>query len=424
MKALIAILLVVASYATHAAGSSCTYYTRSGFYAGSVRTSGAKLTQDQACVAVGNTLGYSLHWTGSGTNFCSGTRPNGSGGTEGWDDAATFGWATTTAACPTDPCQEWLNANEAVAGPKAGQLITRGATTSPSGEMCLSDDGNGNDVTGGGLYDKGCKVEKAGAGIGSPSGHWFGQLRYTGQSCGASAPTMPPDTGANCVTTSAGQVCISKEKSGCGTVNGDRVCLGEIPPGRCVLISGGGAVCESSATTPPAPDDGEESPAAPDLTIDHTPPGGSTTNTYNYYGPTTVNNSTTVVEGSGAGSANGSGSPNGEDGAADAPEEYGSVPQEWEDCASDLDACVQAQLTGKVSSLAEGIPLLAFATGLDDAFSATPECPAVQMTVFETDYDVMAPVCSVVDDNAVIIALVFQIGWAFCGLRILLKAQQ
>lgn len=331
--------------------------------------------------------------------------------------AASRSFATAgTGPCQEDPC-DYL-------GSFQPDVITRGATSLPSGELCLSDDGQGNDVSGGGLYGKGCKVEKAGAGIESPNGHWFGQLRYTGVSCGEAAPTMPSDTGANCVTTAKGQICISKDKSGCGTFNGDRVCLPDVPPGKCVLLSGGGAVCESSAGSPPAPDNGSGSPAEPDGEVEHVPPASpGTTNVYNYYGPTTVTNSSTPVVGAAPGTASGYPGAEDSDGSAGAPDGYGDTPSEIADCVADMDACATQQATGAFEQLVAGVPILAFASDLNEAFSAMPACPTVDITLFGETYNLMASACSLVEGNQALISLVFIIAWSFFALRVALKAE-
>lgn len=408
MKALVSMLLALVSFGTYAAGASCTYYTRSGFYVGADRTSGPQLSREQACVALGTSLagvsGYTswdLHNTGGTPGVCSGLRydvghPSG----ESFTDNGTFSWTTTTAACPVDPCDAVKDSTATLTG-------------------------TGTSVPASGCYNK-CEYKPDGVGV-ALGGTWVSQGKATGVTGSCGGGPAEESQRPNCISSSKGIFCASKTKRSCGTINGETVCLDDVPHDNCVLTSDGGAVCGSSAGSPPAPDDGDEGGgiASADLELkDSDGAGGG--DTYNYYTSTTVQGSTSGASGDAPGSAGGTGSVagEGEDGSVEGPDGYGDAPSEWSDCASNIDGCVQAQLSGKVGALAEGIPLLAFAAGLDAAFSSAPECPMVQMHVFEADYDVMAPVCEVVEGNRTMISLVFQIGWAFCGLRILMKAQQ
>jgi hypothetical protein len=105
-----------------------------------------------------------------------------------------------------------------------------------------------------------------------------------------------------CVGVSGGTACVAYERDAqnCGTVNGQPLCLGKVPAGKCLFVGGAGVACDSSAGSPPAPDDGVTpgTPATPVAQIETRDPQGNVTNNYSVYSQTQVNNSTGGVTGS------------------------------------------------------------------------------------------------------------------------------
>ncbi|RZO82769.1 MAG: hypothetical protein EVA65_16525 [Oceanococcus sp.] len=134
---------------------------------------------------------------------------------------------------------------------------------------------------------------------GSPLPGWYGTYTYSGETCTVE-PEAPP--AENCLTDSSGnQYCYEPQDQNCGTINGEAVCVGQ--PDGCGTFNGvsmcpddqgcydmpsGSRVCPDGVQTPPAPDDGTPGqPADPDGEI--TDGDG---NTFNYFGPGTVDGST------------------------------------------------------------------------------------------------------------------------------------
>ena len=79
----------------------------------------------------------------------------------------------------------------------------------------------------------------------------------------------------------------------CGYLNGTFTCVTATPAGGCQSAgTGNGVLCDPVATAPPAPDNGTPGvEASPDGNVEASAAGGNTTNTYNYFNQTTVNNS-------------------------------------------------------------------------------------------------------------------------------------
>lgn len=348
--------------------------------------------------------------------------------TGSWSRGAASNTKTTCLSrqvveCPEDPC---VNAKTISDGWKeAGNEVTTGASSEPSGMMCSSDDGHGGGFSGG-LYGAGCEVIRDGAGIGSDGGHWYGQVKYTGQSCPADPAPDPLDSKANCISTASGRVCVSKKKHNCGSVDGVQVCLSEVPEGDCMLLSNGGAVCDASATNVPKDDMGE--PLEASGTISQTSGGTGTsspgtTKTYNYYSSSVVQSSSTTVTGSdGGGDGDGDGDGDGAAEACESDEDcFGSVAED--SCADDLVACVTGAAVGLYEEFG-ATPLIAAATGLYSSFPDGGACPSAPVEVFEESTDAMGSFCTLMEGNADLLGLFFAIGWSLAGLRILLGGNE
>jgi hypothetical protein len=132
---------------------------------------------------------------------------------------------------------------------------------------------------------------------------------YTFNGDGCSAPPPPPEVETagdqekgECVGIQGGSACVAYERDAlnCGTVNGESLCLGKVPDGKCLFIGGSGVACDSSAGSPPAPDDGVTpgTPATPVAQIETRDAQGNVTNNYSVYSQTQINNSTSGVTGS------------------------------------------------------------------------------------------------------------------------------
>lgn len=281
------------------------------------------------------------------------------------------------------------------------------------------------------LCNSGCEYATVGVG-GSIGGKWASAARMTGNMC--EVPSH--NSGANCITSASGTFCAPRnaEATGCGTVNGERVCLADVPAGTCMFLGeSGGLVCASEVGSPPGPSAPGGGPATPDAAL-RLGAGGSSS-TFNYYAGSTVSSSsTTVVGGSnpgGAGSGSGGGSGDGGDGTGgsaggefcDGGDCYGELPSSWTECAANVGACTEGYAAAARDTLVSSVPILAFISEFHDAFSTTSACPAYSMELLDQEYDLMSPVCSVVASNSALIHLVFQIGWSLGALGILLRAQ-
>ena len=319
----------------------------------------------------------------------------------------TRDFATTrrnTVDCPVDPC--------VAAQELADPVMVMGAE-SVSGELCGSDDGSGGTYSGG-LYGKGCRVVKRGAGITSPSGHWYGQVSYTGSSCGASAAPENTASNANCIVQAGKSICVSRDSKNCGTVGGERVCLDAIPDNSCALTSDGGALCMASATDPPKDAMGDPLPADAELTRTAEPTGDTegATETVNYFSSVTVSTSYSIV--TGASTAGGGESGEGEGGSLDDLE------------GGDMEAVDGfGESAGGFWDRVEASPLVSAVSGLSGSLTGGT-CPAWNETVeagafgtYELDFSF---ICGIWEDIAPVISAVMLAVFALAALRILMSA--
>lgn len=326
-------------------------------------------------------------------------------------DSATpsFGVQRQEIECPADPC------STAVELAQPGVAV--GANVAQSGQMCSADDGSGGSYSGG-LNETGCEVVRDGAGISSSDGaHWYGQVKYTGVSCPASPTPQALDSKSNCIVAGGGQMCVSKQKKNCGTVNGQAVCLDSVPSGSCLLLSGGGAVCTAAAET--APKDVMGDPIEPDFEFESTSEANSsdpgTTTTYNYYSQSTVNSSSTPVTGEGGGGSGGDGSSEGGGDGCTEENCAGELPDDFEELESFqsitqgfLDRVGDAGVVASVSSVGEAMP--------------TGACPNWTMEVFGREISLSAPMCTIYDSISGILSAVMLVAWGLLASRIVLSA--
>lgn len=251
-------------------------------------------------------------------------------------------------------------------------------------------------------------------------GTWAGRYESTGVSC-----EVPDELtqNVNCITTASGRVCASRQERNCGVFNGRQMCVDDIPEGIC-KVGEGGAICASGASG--APTDSEGAPATPDAGVKLGNGDGGSGSSFNYFSQTTINGSSTPVVGAGSGSDGLGGDDGDGDGEGGGVEEctseadcYGTLPESFGECVGDLTGCVTSAASAAWGSLRENVPLLSLTANLHASLSSGGSCPSVSVTIFENDYDVMGPVCPLLEDNAGLLSLIFHICWSFMGLRIL-----
>lgn len=306
--------------------------------------------------------------------------------------------------CPDDPCAD-----------EAGKDAFVGIKTEP-GEHCLG--GCAVAVTPAKSIVR-CSV------TGACTYASVAQSTFTGSSCTDQEPATP----GNCVSGSFGRMCIKESPDGndnCGIFNGDRVCVDSIESG-CQSYASGGMACvvEGEGATTELPDDGDSSPAQPQMQVER---DGKVVN---YYNSSTVSNSSVSVVGSQPTGANGTGDGGsggglGGDGVEECTGEdecYGGLPDEAQECADDLVACIGAHASNAFDTVVDGVPVLSFAASLHSAFGTSASCPTAPVTIFEETHDAMAPICALLDAQGGLFELIMQICWGILGLRILLVPQ-
>lgn len=426
---LVGLLLALVCGVAMGADSTCTEF-RARYTGGGGPISGAWFSGAsqadvglQACSSLADAMvGLSLFIGGmsrhvvshSGVGYTAGS-PSFCTGTFNWEPGpySTSGFGTHnfqsqnvgTALCPSaDPCTDTL----AIADP----VVVMGAT-SVGGELCGSDDGTGGAFAGG-LYGKGCAVVKRGAGISSAGGHWYGQVSYTGVSCGASASPVNTASTANCVASGGGSVCVSRTDAGAVRVGGETVDVRDVPEDSCSLLSGGGALCDSGATE--VPKDSGGTPLDPTLALTATgEPTGTTegaSSTVNYYSSVVVSESYSIVTGSSSSGLDGSG----EGGSGSVDDLEGGDMEE---------AGTFVESAGGFWDRVQGSALVSAVAGISGSLSGGT-CPAWNETVeagafgtYELDFSF---ICVMWEDIAPVISAVMLACFAFAALRILMSA--
>lgn len=266
----------------------------------------------------------------------------------------------------------------------------------------------------------GCNATINGVSV-SAGGKYSGYYKHSGTSCDTEEEATGQADGANCITTSSGRVCASKQDKNCGVFNGKTMCAASVPEGSCVLFEGG-AICDGESSGGPKDSEGE--PLTPDALVGSGGVGNPDGN-YNYYNSSTVSSSSTTVVGSGSGADGGGSTGDGEgEGGVDECESeaecYGELPEEVASCSEDLLECVLGHAAGAWDTVTEGVPILAFASELHSAFGTTASCPEAPVTILGESHDVMASVCSLLNANSSLLELIFQVCWGILGVRILI----
>lgn len=338
---------------------------------------------------------YSGDGPGGASDSCVGSRTRlcgaGGGSCGSW---TTTNWPVSfpsgTMACPHDPCEAF-----------GGLPTEAGGAGSWVGEnLCRTEDAAGNPISG-----AGCRVARAGPGI-NMSGGWFGAVKFTGESCGTSGDTEVDSNPPDCVTGPRGQVCLPKPEEGksCGTFNGERLCFDKVPDSGCVLLNGGGAVCEAEV----APLDEEGEPLPPDAVVEDVQDGGTTN--YNYYGPSTIGESSGGLPGSASSAETG----NGERTPPEMDEEaldYGAEPDDKWDAA--------AGMGGAISGLGASSWFGVF-SGSAAALSGSSSCPSVEMEIefMDASFDLLEAACGYMAPHYSLWTTLMQVAWGLLALRI------
>jgi hypothetical protein len=359
---------------------------------------------------------------------CSGTHTS-SGTTTNWTqnniNVITYGSNPTTPNCPASGTVEDIYSNS-------------GAT----GNVCGSD---------GCLYSAGTPTYI----VNSPPGfHYLQTVTSAGSQCSASAGTVP--TPGNSTPLSQGQQplcgaggtgvveCDAQPQAGpgCGSFNGDWVCVSAIPNNSCVSYASGGIACASDAAAEPsgpAPNNGTAGTAA-------TATGTVSYNSsqVNYFSAAVVAASSTApattpatnggapagVGGSGGGGGSGTVSVSGTVSTSDANAASNG------DCSAggcsvgvpglpDVSGLSYSGEFATFWSAIQSAPIVAGAVGLESAWpSGSCSVGTVSLTTLpSTTLDYGTPFCNVWNSYAApTLTTVSLVVWALLGVFILLSA--
>lgn len=364
-----------------------------------------------SCTLSGDGMGAQCSWTGTVTHCLANGNcypPNPISGNDGV--SATMG------ACPANPCTS-------KAGKDASVTATSGA-----GCSAITKDADGCTFTNSVAVQIGNSCAVGGT--------------YTGAQDTSS--TTPSGSGGSCITTAAGTACTEKgsSKPGCGTFNGDEVCVSSVPPGTCVSFASGGVACTasgSSMTSPPAPDNGTPgTPANPTAQVSATAAQGgtSTTSVSNYYSSTVVGGSSAGVASNpggvnvgngGLGNGSGGGTNQGSGGSAPSAAN-GDCGASGVDCGGDGSVpqlpqvkTMQQTASDYYASLA-GVPIVAAVANLGGAFPSGGDCPTTQFSVFGKEFTLDVQCQLWAQYVGPIMGIIMLAVWTIVGVRIAFSA--
>ncbi len=273
-----------------------------------------------------------------------------------------------------------------------------------------------------------------------------GTVIYTGvesqtQDCASGTPAVPSGSASpaapQCATGASGMTYCTNPTGGanCGEINGQFVCLGNIPQGGCAALAGGDKACDAKAGTPPAPDSGTPGvPATPSDTI-NTPGTSGMPPVVNYFNQATVSGSSAAGntgapggtpnptsqaaqgQGTGWGTAVGSAGPsagNGDCGASGV------------DCSADGSTptlpdqrSIGDEATSYFSAL-HSVPIVAAVSGIA-ASVPTGACPTATFSVLGTAFT-LDEQCTMFEQIQPLLSAVFLAMWALLGVKILMSA--
>jgi len=130
--------------------------------------------------------------------------------------------------------------------------------------------------------------------VGAATVGFYGQYEYTGSVCGGApvaAPFESAKDGSGCLIGATEVMCVEDQHpQNCGMVNGNLVCVNDLPSDSCITASTGGILCGENASV--TPDNGTPgSPVTPEFTI--TKNNGTTSNgeIFYYYSSSQVSTS-------------------------------------------------------------------------------------------------------------------------------------
>lgn len=278
----------------------------------------------------------------------------------------------------------------------------------------------------------GCEFTKW-KGCVSTGGSYACGYKSTGAACQTSAATTghPQQDGGDCVAGGDTVGCGSRENKNCGEFNGDRVCVGAIPPGTCVSFESGGVACVqqgdgSPPASPPAPNNGTTgTPAEPDGVVEApTATGGVLVG--HYYGPGTVagSGSAPTVGAPGGipigtpGTGGGSGGEGGGEGEPCLGAACNAGVPDLDDIGTVSDAM------GAFWGSLQAVPIVEAAAGLG-ATLGSGACPdwSTSVTVFGEAWEVdFSGICATWADVAGVLSVVMLVFWGFLAFRVLFSA--
>jgi len=247
----------------------------------------------------------------------------------------------------------------------------------------------------GSLCVDGCSYTPSGGVSVSISGYFGASYVTEGGSCTGTedADPDPEDLGLNCIFDGTQEFCADTNSTeNCGTLNGEYVCLDDVPPGNCLLTASGQAIC-----------DGTIPGATPTGTIDN---GDGP---FNVYGDgaggasgtqTGTDNGNANDQGSGTGEGDGEGSTVETPGIDDDGCDFGCISQAFYN-----------DLAGGPIASAVNVSLA----------SGSSTCPAPSFAIFGTTFTIDAH-CTLGESVRALLQLVMLGVWAFVGTRIVLKA--
>jgi hypothetical protein len=235
--------------------------------------------------------------------------------------------------------------------------------------------------------------------------------------------------------------CTTQSASGvyCGTYNGDQVCLGSVPAGKCVAYASGGVACTvaagSSAQSPPAPDSGSAGvPATPSASLSQSVSGATTTT--NYYNSTVAaashnaavtTGATATATGTTTGTA-GSGTTVSGSVGVNANAANGDCGASTVNCSGDGTVPTLATEPTAASSLStyytalQSVPIVAAFSGISSSWSGiSASCPTWSISMFGHSYTLDAH-CAMIEGMGTALAAIMLAIYTLIGFRIVMSA--
>lgn len=301
--------------------------------------------------------------------------------------------------CPLSPCEEYKGVRTVLSSP-TGTSLPETACHAVAGALC--------------------QFELAGVGVVLPgTGGWSAKMAVTGESCSLSDDLGPM---GECIVMEGGTyACVDRSSmdstasASCGEVNGQPVCLDDVPEGACALLADGGLIC--AATEEPRLD-GEGNPVAADARLGFGGSGGDAKE-FDYFGPGAAGNviaggSVSVV--SSPGSVSGIPRPGVVDGLpgpeGDGPggEDEGEAWDAGEGMAGVISALSSNSWLGVLSSAAS-------------ALSGSASCPSVMLDfeLLGEPLDIFQAACGYMEPYYGMWVAMMQIAWGLLAFRIFWK---